>query len=466
MRDWSINIDKIPLISVINCEISRKVNEHAYAVIEGYIEGDNEEDYIRLSTSNTYVSIYAKDRYEKVTLFCGIVKDIEITVEASVHRVKISLISGTYLLDNIEHNRTYQNVNMTYNDLIKKYTSSYENCACKMGEESSKILGNFIVQYKETDWEFIKRMGSNFNKCIIPEATLEGVKFYFGLLKEGEMHTINSMYYSIKKDVGEYIYKSSNNVSGISELDATYYEVTSRDIFKICDKVKFKNKILYIHGVETQYNGAELVHKYILKSENGFKIKQDYNEKLIGTSLAANIIDVQKDTVKVSAKIDGSQDVETAIWFPYSTVYSSPDGTGWYCMPEKGDEVRMYFPTEKEKNCYIISAVNLESSDSNARSNPDNKSIKSKYGKEVLLKPDSILITNNKGMSISIEDEKGISIISDKEISIKSDKKIDIISAEKDVNIAAPEELKLKQGATSMVFKEDVTLKGSKIKLV
>ena len=66
MRDWSINIDKIPLISVINCEISRKVNEHAYAVIEGYIEGDNEEDYIRLSTSNTYVSIYAKDRYEKV----------------------------------------------------------------------------------------------------------------------------------------------------------------------------------------------------------------------------------------------------------------------------------------------------------------------------------------------------------------------------------------------------------------
>ena len=45
-----------------------------------------------------------------------------------------------------------------------------------------------------------------------------------------------------------------------------------------------------------------------------------------------------------------------ARWFPYATVYSSGDGTGWYCMPEIGDKIRLYFPTEKEQDAYVISA--------------------------------------------------------------------------------------------------------------
>ena len=63
--------------------------------------------------------------------------------------------------------------------------------------------------------------------------------------------------------------------------------------------------------------------------------------------------------VKINLEIDGNQDEGTARWFPYSTVYSSPDGTGWYCMPEVGDAIRLYFPDNEEKNAYAISSVNL-----------------------------------------------------------------------------------------------------------
>lgn len=34
-------------------------------------------------------------------------------------------------------------------------------------------------------------------------------------------------------------------------------------------------------------------------------------------------------------------------------------GSGWYCMPEKGDEIRLYIRTVKEKHAYVISSVHL-----------------------------------------------------------------------------------------------------------
>ena len=44
-------------------------------------------------------------------------------------------------------------------------------------------------------------------------------------------------------------------------------------------------------------------------------------------------------------------------WFPYSTVAGSSDGSGWYCMPEAGERIRIYFPEGDEGKAYAISAL-------------------------------------------------------------------------------------------------------------
>ena len=76
------------------------------------------------------------------------------------------------------------------------------------------------------------------------------------------------------------------------------------------------------------------------------------------------ITDVKKDTVKVVLMEDETGGWAGQKWFAYSTIYSSPDGTGWYCMPEKGDSVRLYFPNENEAEAYVNSSVNEQSSNS------------------------------------------------------------------------------------------------------
>ncbi|MDR9857318.1 hypothetical protein RJP21_27355 [Paenibacillus sp. VCA1] len=66
---------------------------------------------------------------------------------------------------------------------------------------------------------------------------------------------------------------------------------------------------------------------------------------------------VVRDEVQVHLDCDQEWSLATAHLFPYSTMYASDDQTGWYCMPEKGDSIRLYFPNEKEAEGIALSSV-------------------------------------------------------------------------------------------------------------
>lgn len=267
--------------------------------------------------------------------------------------------------------------------------------------------------------------------------------------------------YTLKKETDDYLLKTKNKVLSLIESDALCMEAVSREIYEIGDSFPFHGQTYYIFDVLSELDGREMVHHYKLKSKAGLQTVKRYNEKAIGASLDANIAGITRDTVQVKVAVDGIQSNKK--WFPYSTVYSSPDGTGWYCMPEEGDSVRLYMPGAQESEAYIISAVHLSEDCNDARVNPDHKSLKSKYNKEVLFTPTSLVFTNNNGMSIEILDEEGIRITSDKSVFIKSDQAIQIASLEQSVSVIAPESIVLEQGQTKMTIQDEIHLDGAQV---
>ena len=361
----------------------------------------------------------------------------------------------------------------------------YPNYGVFLTVGEAETVTDLIVQYKETDWAFAKRLVSRLNSFLVPDYVNGSGKYYFGMPKRNDQKSIDSSTYTIYKDVGEYIDKTGNGVNGLAENDAVYYRVKDREIYDLGDNVSFQGESLMIHSIETYLEGNELVHYYSLKSEAGFQTRELLNERIIGASLEGEIIEVKTDQVKVHVKCDDTQEKAkeqanvkcddtpeeakakekaTAKWFSFSTVYSSPDGTGWYFMPEEGDRVRLYFPGTAEQEGYVISATHLVSSDANARANPDNKSLKTKWGKEVLLTPDSIILsTNENRMRIELSDQKGINIISDKEITIVSDKSIAIASLSEEVQVTADKNINMKQGSTQLNLNKDVVFATSQL---
>ena len=131
-------------------------------------------------------------------------------------------------------------------------------------------------------------------------------------------------------------------------------------------------------------------------------------------------------------------------------------------MPEVGDTVRLYVP-DKEGRCLVTSSVHKETD--SARQDPDRKSFKTKYGKEILFTPDTVLITNNQGMMIEMNDQDGITVSSDKDILIQADGEMSIASGSASLLMAAEEILQVKQGGTTMTLSDDIYFTGGEFRI-
>ncbi len=82
---------------------------------------------------------------------------------------------------------------------------------------------------------------------------------------------------------------------------------------------------------------------------------------------------------------------------------------------------------------------------------PERKSIKNIYGKEILLTPDSLVMTNNKGMTIKLVDGEGILIESNKDVNIIAEGDM-VLSSKASVMIAGTDSVEVNQGGTGITL--------------
>ena len=461
MRDYSLRLSPFHTLDTLSCHIKKCVNDHMRFEFCGLIQPEDEENFLNTGMEDIAVelSMVGEDGSEYL-LCCGVAQDIQIQREGDLRRLSVEAVSGTYYEDLVKYVRVFQDSSSTYDAVLKHNEKNYQDAGHSMMIGNGSTIGDLVVQYRETDWEFARRMASHFNSVVVPAYRTKGIHYYFGFPDGKQNIELSKHTYTIRKDAGDYLTKTKNQVLSLIEADALCLEVESRDVYEIGDSFPFQGQTYYIYEIESVLDGRELVHHYKLRSKAAFQTIKQFNERMIGASLEANISGVSKDTVQVNIAADGIQ--SNRKWFLYSTVYSSPDGTGWYCMPEEGDSVRLYLPNEKEKDGYIISAVHVPA-DGEARSTPDNKSLKSKYGKEVLFTPSLLRLTNNKGMTVEILDDEGIVISSDKAVKIEATEGVQITSLEQSVEIAAPESIELMQGKTTLTMKDDIHLNGAQV---
>lgn len=445
MRDYNIYTDKFHFMSITGLEVTKELNRHGRAYIKGMISGENKEAYMRELMEEQWVKIIAEDENDnREILFCGIVVRGEIEDSDLETGLELELRTGTWLMDIKDHFRVFQKTAYEYEEIISEIGREYSRFDYYINGKTEKIKG-LHVQYKETDWQFLKRLAGENGYCVIPGCYTEKSKFELGLY-ENEIIPIEHT---------DFVF--------VRNSKSREYVIKSREIYHLGEKVRFHNQNLYIAAIFTRYERAECVHEYHLLPKMETGIEKSYNSKLAGRSFMAGVTEVRKDKIKAVFPEDENtcQDAET--WFCFSTVYSTPDGAGWFCMPELGDRVRIYFPSEEENDAYAVSAVHLDNGTD--RQQPEYKSIKNKYGKELLFTPDAMVMTNNKGMKIKIDDEDGILIESDKDIHIIAEGDMMLSSANASVMIAGTENVSINQGETGISIEKKILFNGSEFRI-
>lgn len=460
-----IIVSNYEFVKISDLKIERKINDHAKLYIKGIIDSEKGDKYVESANDESFIKVSVKDDKNDIKdLFQGIVTSIGINASNDIKILEIEALSSTFLMDINKKSRTFQNESSTYRNIIDFVNSSYGNIQIVDQITETSKIDTFVVQYKETDWEFVKRLASYFNSWIVPECQLGDIKYSIGKTGMLKTYSLDEFNYSIKKGIQEYKIKDGNGVSDLDDMNLITYEVVTNKMLDLCDAVTFKGRNLYVYEAEIEMQDSIFSNKYSLRDKNGMKIRRIYNNQIVGLSLSGTILDIKNDVVKVNLEVDGKQDSNTARWFPYSTVYSSEDGTGWYCMPEKGDAIRLYFPDNVEKNAYVISSVNLKSRDTKKRSDPAVKSIGTKYGKQLIMEPGAVNIIGSSGMMVKMTDDGGIEIISDKKIILDAKDDIEINGKAK-VLIKGESGVDLTQNSANLSIKDNVTMSGGKVKI-
>lgn len=459
----NLKITPYEISHLLNVEMVTRINEHSTLYVRALLPEEKKDSYVQRCTGESNISLaYIRPDGSEYVLFQGLVSDIQVQNINGTYYMDVSAVSYSYLLDIEKRTRTFQQKGMSYEMLTSQVSAGYGLAGVADFASKGAAIGQLLVQYQETDWAFLRRLASHFQTGLVSDVHVAMPWIYFGIPTRNS-RKLASAEYQIKMDSAKFLQLSGAGVSGLSEHDFLSYQVECEKEADIGDMIEFKGRSLYVSEILGRVEKGVFSQILTLTSVKGMSQPYQGNYLITGCSLNGVIQEIKNDQVKVSLEVDQASNhfPGAPCFFPYSTIYSSKDGSGWYCMPETGDSVRVYFPDEKEDHAYAISSVHnavdssvntamqMEAGNSGAsagggaggaggeysgqRDDPNVKSIRNKDGKEIRLTPEGIYILSD-GTYITLLDEGGVSITSDQDITFESKKNI-VLYAEENVNI-------------------------------
>jgi phage baseplate assembly protein gpV len=448
-------------------QIVRKINAHTRLTFTAIIPSDQKDSYIESveTTTQVAVSLTGTDG-QTIPFFKGPAAKVQVKAVRDIYYLEVEAFSHTYDLDIKVESRSFQNGAMTYTDMFKQVIAAYPGADLKDTASQGATLKTFAIQYRMTDWEYLKQKASLFHAGLIPADTFDQPKFYIGVPEGDSQGELDNFHYSVRKNIGGFRISSENYNSSLQEADCVSYEVETGQILNLGDQINFKGQPLYVYEATSVMEQGLLKHSYSLAPKGGLSQDTIYNPTLVGASVQGKVLAVAKDNVRVHLEIDQEQKEAEAYWFPYTSVYTAEGNSGWYCMPEVGDFVRVYFPGHDETQAAAVSSVRQDSNDgaNNKVSNPDIKYFRTKSGKELMFSPSEIVITGKDGeVFVRINDQEGIEIYSKQGIKLTSQKDLTLESAQK-ITIAAQKELTMECRDSNLKMDGTTSIKGYEIK--
>lgn len=426
MKHYSIAdlvISGIAYKKVIAYEEEQKVGNHAVCKISLEMTAgfSNPSGYY-----NVPVSVQLVSGAESVQLFYGIVTKIRKISEIDYPAFEFEVYSRSILLDRVRENATYQQTTKLISELIKQVAKGMANIYFGV---TDRPIGSWIYRNQETSWQLIKRLASLCNACIMTNA--ETFTPVISIGRTGK------------------VYSGTVSLIETYRLDGVEYYRTYMPIALGTGLVEGG----YVSYVKTFSKGGEIITDYVISGSDGFKSPVMYNQGTECTMLKGIVTAVDKEKIQVYFEgIDSEQDSGSDTWYEYATPFATGGGSygsGFYCMPEEGDEVRVFIPSADESKAFAFGTVSTAQ-----LPDPQKAQWKMPEGQELLFTDKGIRIAcGNHHVYIDLLSGEGIKIWTDKSIIVDSQGEIDI-HADDNVVIYGENMLQLSASETKIILED------------
>lgn len=352
------------------------------------------------------ISAYKADR--RILLFYGVIGQIFIEQEVIYENLRIRAYSLSWLMDLEKKNRSFQG-ETSIAGLIRKI--SEEHSFSLLYAAQDKTTEAPFIQYKETDWEFMKRLSTHLEVPIYAANDYEGQGICVGL-QEQETHEKPEPLYE-KWRMNEERVRAAN----FDLKKAVYYELLTGQIFHIGQGIRYGDKIVWPFIVTIALRDGVLHCVSQLAEKEYHTPDIAYNPHIKGLSLTGKVLKREAELVKVHLDIDEEQDMERAYYYPWMPEY----GNLVYCMPEEGNVVRLAIAGPDERGAIGIDCIRQNGNSCRETQMPQNRWFSSAHDKKMTLQPSMVELTGKEADSkISLMDGTGESFVSKGNIVIKA----------------------------------------------
>lgn len=427
--------DALGMDSLSDFQMEVVPNEHARAKITGIITDETLVSQWRREQDDRKVTVYCNIEENREILFYGLIHNAYVEYANHIKMLTIELISYSSVIDREVKNKSFQNINTAYIDTIKSVAESDGEITCFAEGVYVQKPEKPVIQYRETNWQFIKRLSSHLGVSVFADVSKEIPSIWIGypqstakaVLKEDATykHGISSRYFEVMGAEAE-----------IEKSQFEYYVVDGYENLNIGQDVSYNGQSFKVTEKSARLIRSELIFSYKLTKKGYIIAKKVYNPVFAGMTILGNIIDVSGENVKLHLDIDKEQDVGSAYFYSWA-----PDtGSVMYCMPEKGTTVALYFSDEDEFTAKAVSCVRHNGESCSKMADSNKRTLTTDGGKNLYLNPDSVgLDVEETGLKFDISDEDGVSVNSAKKIYIFSEKEIKMTG--KNVYMDSPTEV-------------------------
>ncbi|KSV58607.1 contractile injection system protein, VgrG/Pvc8 family [Acetivibrio ethanolgignens] len=421
-----IVVEGVPIEQLEDIEFLGSAGEHGCLTLRGYVRAGDGEPLLFHLPQYSPLTIRAEGRL----LFSGIIMKFLVKGKGDVSSVQVTAYSRSILMDQEKRCRSFQDTTMTYRELAEQVLREYPGSDIQLAFPDTPV-SSIAVQYQETDWQFLKRLFSYRNAPLTSLSTSETLKLYAGVPLLPDTDCGFEMT-GFRKELGEYYYWKQAG-KDVRDDQFLIMEGRTEEVIGLFEQIETKGQSLSVreHGFRLEH--GRLVGTCGIQKPEGILVKTEYPAHLTGAALVGTVLEVSGIQIRVHLKIDDGRDSNDVYWFPFSTLSASSDGSGWYYMPEQGDQVRVYFPTRHTSDAVAISAVSDYKEEGGVApdrmGDPSTKYLSNPSGQELRMGKDGIKLACQGGSaSVMIGNGGDISLYAEDTLLIQASNNVELTS--------------------------------------
>ncbi|WP_297422725.1 hypothetical protein [Clostridium sp.] len=427
-----------------------EINEHHTLTLEALINEENAEEYLEESVEGKEVKLIVGEK----VIFVGKIIELQIYYRGQMANLKLKTISYSYDLDIKKHKQAFFNLQSTYEDVARNVLSKYPHKAFKDNITNGKCIRDLLVQYKETDFEFLKRLATHFETVLVVDSLASMGRIHFGVEPIYTDVELESEFKDAKIRLDNFTKIKCVSKEELIEQDFIGWQVESKEYIPLISEFTYDGQKVIVAKVEMKKVKEEIIYAYELKFYKGIKTIYQINSKLKGISLEGIVKKRRNNEMQLHFCINDSyEDIKSNKWFQYGREVSN-----FYVMPVLESKVHVTFLSGDEKDTIVTNAVRTAKPGDKYYSKiaeHNNKSYSTVDGQELLITPEMLQFAEDDGKSIQMMlNQNGSISITGKNISIHA-------GSDMVIGTAAPYDSKtnpLKPTSISISAKNKVTI--------